>query len=241
MSALDQRFIRNFWFWQAASFDKVEYYSNLTQGWYRHQPMCSTVTTASMLTAEVIWAYFPLCITNFTSISIHVASFLLHLLPQFHHLYHSGHSGQLCTQHTITSHFFGSCPCFRKFLLSNSTSTFWSCHCPLAISRTATQSGNATCQRFTTNPSCGCQDAKRKHHSSLIGRRMRHPRYQQRIAIHRAVLHQRTPPPCFPPLAVRSSFSSSSAIRCNTSFHLVSIFSARAYFLNASITLPQRS
>src|SRR5689334_21232589 len=37
--------------------------------------------------------------------------------------------------------------------------------------------------------------AKRKHHSGFVGRGMRHSRYQQRIAIHRAVHHQRTLPP----------------------------------------------
>ena len=46
----------------------------------------------------------------------------------------SGHSFQLCTQHTITSHFFGSCPCSTKFLLSYSISIATSCHFPGATS-----------------------------------------------------------------------------------------------------------
>ena len=41
-----------------------------------------------------------------------------------------GHSGQLCTQQTITSQPFGSCLCSRKLRLSNSNSIRTSCHLP---------------------------------------------------------------------------------------------------------------
>src|SRR4029077_3071023 len=53
----------------------------------------------------------------------------------------SGHSGQLCSQHTIKSHLLGSCPCARKFRLSFSNSMCTLCHTPGATSRMASQSG----------------------------------------------------------------------------------------------------
>src|SRR5882724_8223234 len=39
----------------------------------------------------------------------------------------TGHSGQLCTQHTIRSHPLGRWPCRRKLRLSFSNSIFTSC------------------------------------------------------------------------------------------------------------------
>src|SRR5205823_11341449 len=39
----------------------------------------------------------------------------------------SGHSSQLCSQHTIKSQPFGSCPCLTKFLLSCSSSILTRC------------------------------------------------------------------------------------------------------------------
>src|SRR5579859_3800557 len=39
----------------------------------------------------------------------------------------SGHSSQLCSQQTIASQPFGSCPCFMKFLLSCSSSILTRC------------------------------------------------------------------------------------------------------------------
>src|SRR5437899_549581 len=40
----------------------------------------------------------------------------------------SGHSGQLCFQHTIKSAPSTGCPCTRKFLLSHSSSIFFGTH-----------------------------------------------------------------------------------------------------------------
>src|SRR6185437_9715098 len=55
----------------------------------------------------------------------------------------TGHSGQLCSQHTIKSHSDHSCPCSRKFLLWNSNSIHTSCNLPGSTSFSARQSGNA--------------------------------------------------------------------------------------------------
>ena len=64
-----------------------------------------------------------------------------------------GHPGQLCTQHTITSHFLGLCPCSLKLRLSYSKSIHTGCHCPRATSRTASQSGNVRRTCRMANPS----------------------------------------------------------------------------------------
>jgi hypothetical protein len=65
----------------------------------------------------------------------------------------SGHSFQLCRQHTIMSHPFGSWPCSLKFLLSYSNSIRRCCHFPGATWRFATQSGNFPCTDSTCKPS----------------------------------------------------------------------------------------
>src|SRR5216684_3562921 len=65
----------------------------------------------------------------------------------------AGHSFQLCRQHTIMSHPFGSWPCRRKFLLSYSNSIRRYCHFPGATWRLATQSGNFPCTDSTCKPS----------------------------------------------------------------------------------------
>src|ERR1051326_3771319 len=49
----------------------------------------------------------------------------------------TGHSGQLCSQHTIRSHSDHSCPCNKKFLLWNSNSIHTSCNFPGSTSRNA--------------------------------------------------------------------------------------------------------
>src|SRR5260221_4678861 len=64
----------------------------------------------------------------------------------------SGHSGQLCSQHTIKSHLLGSCRCDRKFRLYCSNSISTRCHTPGATSRMASQSGKPICICVTRNP-----------------------------------------------------------------------------------------
>jgi len=61
---------------------------------------------------------------------------------------HSGQSGQLCRQHTITSHPAGSCRCSLKLRLSNSNSTSTSSHFPGTTSRLASQSREAMSEAF---------------------------------------------------------------------------------------------
>src|ERR1051326_1111367 len=74
----------------------------------------------------------------------------------------SGTSFQLCRQHTITSHFFGSCPCSRKFLLSYSNSILTSCHFPGATCRLPRPSGSPRVHSDSTwNPSSHATSANR--------------------------------------------------------------------------------
>src|ERR1051326_6133824 len=73
----------------------------------------------------------------------------------------SGHSFQLCRQHTITSHFFGSCPCSRKFLLSYSNSIHTFCHLPGATCRFACPSGYLPHSASTWNPRSHATSANR--------------------------------------------------------------------------------
>src|SRR5262245_47534947 len=74
----------------------------------------------------------------------------------------SGHSGQLCSQQTITSQPLGSCPWIRKFRLSysNSIRTRW--HMPPSIRRNPSPSGNAPWMRDNTYPSSSHKAPKRK-------------------------------------------------------------------------------
>src|SRR5579859_1711145 len=74
----------------------------------------------------------------------------------------SGHSFQLCRQHTIASHFFGSCPCSRKFLLSYSNSILTSCHLPGATCRLPRPSGSPRVHSDSTwNPRSHATSANR--------------------------------------------------------------------------------
>ncbi len=65
-----------------------------------------------------------------------------------------GQSFQLCRQHTIKSHFSGSCRWSLKLRLSYSNSILKCCHRPGATSTLASQSGNPACIDSITNPSC---------------------------------------------------------------------------------------
>src|SRR5579859_1616717 len=74
----------------------------------------------------------------------------------------TGHSGQLCLQHTIRWHLSVVCPCLRKFLLSYSNSMNTRCHRPGSISRNASASGNSVCNFKIANPSLRATAPKRR-------------------------------------------------------------------------------
>src|SRR6185369_15412633 len=65
----------------------------------------------------------------------------------------TGQSGQLCSQHTIKSHSFGSWKCCRKLRLRNSISIRTRCHRPGATSRNASTSGYCVPIHVTIKPS----------------------------------------------------------------------------------------
>src|SRR5689334_2571316 len=73
----------------------------------------------------------------------------------------TGHSGQLCSQHTIRSQPAGLCMCFRKLRLSYSNSILTICIRPSPTSRMASQSGNSVCTRSTRKPSRSDNDPNR--------------------------------------------------------------------------------
>jgi hypothetical protein len=82
----------------------------------------------------------------------------------------SGHSGQLCIQHTIMSHPSRSCACLRKLRLSCSNSIFSRRMRPGATSRRASQSGKPVWISVTMNPSfIATAPNKRSTPFSLVG------------------------------------------------------------------------
>jgi hypothetical protein len=72
-----------------------------------------------------------------------------------------GHSTQSCIQQTMTSQFFGSCPCSIKFLLANSNSILMDCHLPRDTCCLASQSGKLPCTASTRYPSSRVTISKR--------------------------------------------------------------------------------
>ena len=64
-----------------------------------------------------------------------------------------GRSGQLSTQHTITSHPFGLCHASGSSGFQIQTQSCTRCHCPRATLRMASQSGNSVCILCTVKPS----------------------------------------------------------------------------------------
>src|SRR6478672_7194498 len=100
------------------------------------------------------------------------------LLPQTLNVLNSitstGHSGQLCTQHTIKSHPLGRCPCLRKLRLSFSNSIFTSCQRWSSIFRIASQSGNCSWISHHHKTQVPGHHAEQVHHSHLVGGAISH-------------------------------------------------------------------
>src|SRR6476646_7076286 len=94
-------------------------------------------------------------ITAITRSNVHSAlpALLNPSIKPFNAITSTGQSGQLCSQHRIKSHSFGSWKCCRKLRLRNSISIRTLCHRPGATSRNASTSGYCVPIHVTIKPS----------------------------------------------------------------------------------------